>query len=71
MVVGAELRCFGVRLNNEIFLDLTYCKKLRNKFIWCERILVLHNQDTRAMLMKGEESSALKLEILCISRCHL
>jgi hypothetical protein len=33
MVVGAELRCFGVRLENRRFLDPTYCKKPRDKFV--------------------------------------
>jgi hypothetical protein len=34
MVIGAELRCFGVRLENRRFLDSTYCKRARNKFVW-------------------------------------
>jgi hypothetical protein len=34
MVVGAELYCFGVKLENGRFLDPTYCKKLRDKFVW-------------------------------------
>jgi hypothetical protein len=33
MVIGAELHCFGVKLENERFLDLTFCKKPRNKFV--------------------------------------
>jgi hypothetical protein len=34
MVVGAEPQCFRVRLENERFLDPTYCKKPRSKFTW-------------------------------------
>jgi hypothetical protein len=34
MVIDAESRCFGVRLENGRFLDLTYCGKLRSKFAW-------------------------------------
>jgi hypothetical protein len=33
MVVGAEPCCFEVRLENRRFLDLTYCKKLRDEFV--------------------------------------
>jgi hypothetical protein len=32
MVIGAKLRCFGMRLENEIFLVLRFCKKPRSKF---------------------------------------
>jgi hypothetical protein len=30
MDVDVELHCFGMRLENRKFLDLTYCKKLRS-----------------------------------------
>jgi hypothetical protein len=33
MVVGAEAHYFGVRLENRRFLNLTFCKKLRDKFV--------------------------------------
>jgi hypothetical protein len=33
--------------------------------------LELHNQGRRAMLIIGEGSCILRLEILCTSRCHL
>jgi hypothetical protein len=56
MVVGVELRCFGVRLENKRCLDLTFCKKPRSKFIWLGRTCELRNQDRRAMAIIGEES---------------
>jgi hypothetical protein len=34
MVVGVEPHCFRVKRVNERFLDLTYYKKSRDKFIW-------------------------------------
>jgi hypothetical protein len=71
MVVGAKPHCFGVRLENERFLDPTYWKKPRDKFIWWERICGLRSQDRRAMPTIGEESWVLKLEILCTSRYDL
>jgi hypothetical protein len=71
VVVGAELCCFGVRLENRRFLDLTYCNKPRNKFVWLERIYEFHSQGRRVMPIIGEESWALKLHIFCTSRCHL
>jgi hypothetical protein len=71
MVIGAEPHCFGVRLKNRRFLDLTYCKKPRSKFVWWGRICGLHNQDRKATPIIGERSWALKLEILWTSRCHL
>jgi hypothetical protein len=33
MVVDVELRYFGVRLENIRFLDPTFCKKPRSKFV--------------------------------------
>jgi hypothetical protein len=71
MDVDVELRCFGMRLENGSFLDLTYCKKLRSKFIWLGRTFMSCNQDKRATSIIGEENKALKLEILFPSRCHL
>jgi hypothetical protein len=40
MVVGAELYYFGMGLENERFLDPTYCKKPRSKFTWLEGLQV-------------------------------
>jgi hypothetical protein len=71
MVRDVGLHCFGVRLENEKCLDPTFCKKPRSKFIWLGRICELHNRGRRAMSIIGEESEALKLEILSTSRCHL
>jgi hypothetical protein len=71
MVVGAELCCYGVRLENGRFSDLTYCKKLRSKFTWWERTYGLCSQDRRAILTIGKENWVLKLEIEYTSRCHL
>jgi hypothetical protein len=56
MDVDIELGCFGVRLENGRFSDLTYCKKLRSKFLWLGRIFVSHNRDKRATLIIGEEN---------------
>jgi hypothetical protein len=50
MVLGVELRYFGVRLENIRFLDLTYCKKSRSNFIWLGRTYELRNQGRRATL---------------------
>jgi hypothetical protein len=47
MVVGVELRCFEVRLENERFLDPTFCKKPRSKFVWLVRTCELHNLDKK------------------------
>jgi hypothetical protein len=71
MVMGVELRCFRVRLENGRFLDLTFCKKPRSKFVWLARTYELRNRGRRAMLNIGEDGWALKLEILCTSRCQL
>jgi hypothetical protein len=54
MVVGNELCCFRMRLENERFLDLAYCKKPRSKISWLGRSFELHNQDKRATLIIGE-----------------
>jgi hypothetical protein len=56
MVVGVELCCFEVRLENGRFLDPTHCKKLRSKFVWLGRTCELRNQGKRATLIIGEES---------------
>jgi hypothetical protein len=45
MVVGVRPHYFGIRLKNIWFLDPTYCKKLRYKFVGRERTCGLHNQD--------------------------
>jgi hypothetical protein len=34
MVIGAELRYFGVRLENGRFLDPIFFKKSRSEFVW-------------------------------------
>jgi hypothetical protein len=70
-VIGAELYCFGMRLENRRHLDPTYCMKLRDKFIWWERTWGLCSQDRRDMPTIGEENWVLKLEAMCTSRCHL
>jgi hypothetical protein len=56
MVEGVELHCFGVRLENRKFLDPTFWKKPRSKFIWLGRTCELHNQGRRATPIIGEES---------------
>jgi hypothetical protein len=71
MDIGVELRCFGMRLENERFSDPTYCKKLRSKFVWLGRTFVSRNRDKRATSIIGEENEALKFVILFTSRCHL
>jgi hypothetical protein len=56
MDVDVELRCFGMRLENIKFSDLTYCKKPRSKFVWLGRTFESHNQDKRATPIIGEEN---------------
>jgi hypothetical protein len=56
MVVGAELHCFGMRLENERFSDLTYQKKLRSKFTWLGRTFESRNQGKRATSIIGGEN---------------
>jgi hypothetical protein len=56
MVIGVELHCFGVRLESGRFLDPTYCKKPRSKFIWLGRNCELRNQGRRATSIIAEES---------------
>jgi hypothetical protein len=48
MDVDVKLRCFGMRLENGKFLDMTYCKKPRSKFVWFGRTFVSRNRDKRA-----------------------
>jgi hypothetical protein len=43
----------------------------RSKFVWLGRTYELHNRGKRAMPIIGEESWALKWEILCTSRCRI
>jgi hypothetical protein len=47
MVVGAELHCFGMRLETIRFLDPTYCKKSRSKFVWLGGTFESCNQGDR------------------------
>jgi hypothetical protein len=56
MDVGVELRCFGMRLENERFSDSTYCKKPRSKFAWLGRTFELRSLDKRAMSIIGGEN---------------
>jgi hypothetical protein len=56
MAIDAELHCFGMRLENGTFSDLTYCKQPRSKFIWLGRTCELLNQGKRATLIMEEES---------------
>jgi hypothetical protein len=56
MVVGVELSCFGVRLENRGYLDPTSCKKLRSKSIWLGRTNELRNQGRRATPIIGGEN---------------
>jgi hypothetical protein len=56
MDVGVELRCFRMRLENKRFSDLTYCKKLRSKFVWLGRTFESRSPDKRATLIIGGEN---------------
>jgi hypothetical protein len=56
MVVGVELRCFGMRLENGRFLDPIFYKKLRSKFAWLGRTFESCNQDKRATPIIGAEN---------------
>jgi hypothetical protein len=56
MVIDVELHCFGVRPENGRFLDPTYCKKQRSKFVPLGRTCELLNQDKRATSIIGEEN---------------
>jgi hypothetical protein len=57
MDVDIKLCCFGMRLENRMFLDTTYCKKLRSKFVWLGRTFGSRNRDKRAMPTIGGELS--------------
>jgi hypothetical protein len=56
MDVDVGLHCFGMRLENGRFADLTYCKKPRSKLIWLGRTFVPCSPDKRATLIIGEEN---------------
>jgi hypothetical protein len=56
MVVGVELHCFGVSLENGRFLDPTFCKKSRSKFVRLGRTCELRNRGRRTMSIIGEET---------------
>jgi hypothetical protein len=56
MVIGVELRCFGMRLENGRFSDLIFYKKPRSKFTWLGRIFKWRNQDKRATPIIGGEN---------------
>jgi hypothetical protein len=56
MVIGVELHCFGVRLENGRCLDLTFCKKPRSKFVWLGKTCELRNRGKRATPIIGEEN---------------
>jgi hypothetical protein len=71
MAAVLKPRCFGMRLENGRFSDPTFCKKPRRKFVWLGRTCQLRNRGRRATPVIGEESRALKLEILCTSSYHL
>jgi hypothetical protein len=68
---GVELRCFGMRRENGKFLDLTYWKKQRSKFVWLRKTFMSCNRDKRATPTIEGESKALTWEISFTSRCHL
>jgi hypothetical protein len=56
MDVDVKLRCFGMRLGNERFSDLTYCKKPRSKFVWLGRTFMLSNRDRSGTPIIREEN---------------
>jgi hypothetical protein len=56
MIVGVELRYFGMRLENGRFLDLTYYKKPRSQFASLGRTFESRNQGKRATPIIGEEN---------------
>jgi hypothetical protein len=71
MVVGAEPCCFRMRLENVKFLDPTYCKEPRAKFVRWERTCTLRSQDRRVTLIIGEDNWVLKLDTMYTSRWYL
>jgi hypothetical protein len=56
MNVDVRLCCFEMKLGNGKFLDPTYCKKLKSKFVWLGRTFVSRNRDKRATPTIGEEN---------------
>jgi hypothetical protein len=56
MDIDVELRCFVMRLENERFLDPTYCTKPIRKFLRLGRTFVSRNRDKRATPIIGEEN---------------
>jgi hypothetical protein len=56
MDVDVEICCFGMRLDDGRFLDPTYCKRPRSKFIWLGRTFVSRNRDKRATSIIGGEN---------------
>jgi hypothetical protein len=71
MVISANPHCFGMGQESIKFLDPTYCKKVRDEFIWWETTCGLCSQGRRDTPTIGEENWVSKLVITCISRCHL
>jgi hypothetical protein len=53
---NVKLCYFGVRLENGRFLDPTFYKKPRSKFVWLGRTCELHNRGRRATPIIGEDS---------------
>jgi hypothetical protein len=54
---GVRLRCFRMKQEKGKFLDPTYWKKQRSKFIWLGKTFVFRNQDKRATsTIEGELS---------------
>jgi hypothetical protein len=52
---GVRLHCFGTKWENGRFLDLTYWKKQRSKFVWLRKTFMSCNRDKRATLtIEGE-----------------
>jgi transposase InsO family protein len=58
MVYGRRYQTslFGMGLENKRFLDLTYCKKLRSKFVWLGRTFESRSLDKRAKSIIGGEN---------------
>jgi hypothetical protein len=50
-----ELYCFGLRLENGRFSDMTYCRKPKSKIVWLGRTFMSRNQEKRATSIIGEE----------------
>jgi hypothetical protein len=56
MFVDAELRYFGMRLENGRFLDPTFCNKQRSKFVWLGITYELRNKGRRTISIIGGEN---------------